>query len=1796
MGSAQPPTFAGLPLNNSAENSEQTREKPADDEVRVRMAEEDVTMSEAEHEREEEEEEVTGERREEDTDGGGNEGGEEEESEEDEDEESKRPRPPGFHQSQKYRTLLETLRSGDPSLQLIALQELAELLSVATEDSLAGFGAEPFVRELVALMRDSTVPDLMLLACRCLSNLMEANPASTGTVVYGGAVPVLCQKLLEIQYIDLAEQALSTLDKISTEYPNTLVREGGLRAVLSYLDFFSTHTQRTAVSTAANMCRSVNVDAFESVREVVPILEQTMHSSDQRVVEQTCLCFVRLADTFKGNAGQLEAIISKGLLESIIELLIPRSSNAIISPSIFTQLLRLLNVVSHSSPNLGFELLEMNIVDVLFQVITGHMFPTEISSALPPVVIQAHIIHRPREQLYEVLGVICELLPSLPKNGLFDLSHATINSTHMANPGQDLSPEQQAENDARVELLRSRPDILRHFGRVLVPTLSELFSATVNLQIRQRVVAGLLKFVTFSDADVLEASLRDVPFASFLTGILAQQEYPTLVMGALQLAELLMKKLPDVYHYYFRREGVVFEMNRLIEEASTRQTLAAPIDQGKTQDSTSLNSGATGTYAEPTPFAILNPASVSSGATAPSSSSFSPSSPPSTSSTLPPTNAQQQGSFLENLRVLERLGLQSPPAARHLVFNDSPRDQQLYALILQRASALRNAYFPDECEGNVHPATAVLLELKQLSASLRGSASDPCAISVLHRIAQHFPPTRDSMSCFELLQSGFMEALLGYLDEHDYSKAPLEDRQRAFMGIFLGDQSGVASMDRPTGHEEFSLLVKRLQELLGRLESFEVVTAYQSVLDEARRSPVMMLTKQMRLKLVAEPGLEVPPPYSNLVVSVHAIATFKVLADYLQPRIATPAAVETASSSSASSSTSQAPSSTSAPGAHASNPSPTGRSSGRRRSRQRREMQLGVDTEMADERRVRPRGEVDEVESAVDENVDAMEQDEGASPVDIKPGTPVRSSSSTPTPTSTSTRRTRSRPSTPSPLASLSRPSSSRSRSNVPGTQFQEPQPSSSASASQDWHLAFTVGDSSMPVDLDSTIYAAIHQLEHGSGSRNVWSTIYTVRYRKVPGPAPSPELLRPSPQQEDVPESPSSPPEYSKVLKLLRVLHSLRAEVEANSAGALAAFQAQRGEAQDDFVNGKLAAKLNRQLEEPLIVASACLPAWCFDLVRGYPFLFPFETRYIFLQSTSFGYSRSMARWQQLHQQNHANDVLSLHASRHDDSHVFLGRVQRQKVRISRHKMLESAIRVLELYGRLSAALEVEYFEEVGTGLGPTLEFYAVVSREFCRKAVKMWRDDGRDPKSSYVHSERGLFPRPLPASPSGGEGDGRDEASKIIKLFFALGQFVARSLLDSRIIDIPFHPLFLQMVLGEEVKRSIGLLRSVDQTLGRSLEEVKFFVDEKKRILRRADLKTEEKQEMLSELRLSGLSLEEFCLNFTAPGYPEIELKVVTPGGTNIDVGMDNIEEYISLVVDYTIGTGVANQIAAFRKGFDTVFPVRDLRIFTAEELAALFGRAPEDWSKETIQDAIKADHGYTLSSRPVQHLVELMTEFDIKERREFLQFITGSPKLPIGGFKSLNPPFTIVRRPHEPPLTANDYLPSVMTCVNYLKLPEYSSKQVMRERLQNKASVPDCEAIWHGAIVFPSGKLPGQTHAREQIKYLPKADQGPISLRANKLCHLGGSMARLARQAALPQVDGNAPKPPAPPPCFSGPALEACPKRKQRGVLFHTSRFALLTPGPLWDSSGVPRNRDAAPSGGGRIRIETAEFCSA
>lgn len=128
------------------------------------------------------------------------------------------------------------------------------------------------------------------------------------------------------------------------------------------------------------------------------------------------------------------------------------------------------------------------------------------------------------------------------------------------------------------------------------------------------------------------------------------------------------------------------------------------------------------------------------------------------------------------------------------------------------------------------------------------------------------------------------------------------------------------------------------------------------------------------------------------------------------------------------------------------------------------------------------------------------------------------------------------------------------------------------------------------------------------------------------------------------------------------------------------------------------------------------------------------------------------------------------------------------------------------------------------------------------------------------------------------------------------------------------------------------------------------------------------------------------------------------------------ENVEEYITEVIEAIIGQGAKLQAKAFREGFSKVFPITDLQAFALDELVMLFGNAEEDWSIESerfsnlrhgdfnpsvaLNEAIKADHGFNVESRTIRNLVEIMSEFEAPTRRHYLQFLTGSPKLPIGG----------------------------------------------------------------------------------------------------------------------------------------------------------------------------------------------------
>ncbi|KAI9809580.1 MAG: hypothetical protein M1825_000012 [Sarcosagium campestre] len=1595
--------------------------------------------------------------------------------------------------SSRLRELLHDLKQReDPSIQLIALGELSQLLLVSNEDNLSGhFAPDQFVKELVRLMQPNDFgednQEMMLIACRCIYNMMEALPAATANVVYGGAVPVLCQKLLEIQYIDLAEQAISTLEKISNEFPSAIVREGGLTACLTYLDFFATGTQRSAVTTAANCCRNIPEDSFPVVRDVMPTVLSVLGGNDQKVVEQGCLCVSRVVESFRHSQEKIEALVSIDLLKAITRLLLP-GTTTLIGPSIHTKFLRVLSIVARASPKLSAALFKENIVDTLYQILTGVSPPDgidDVASKIDSVVIMQALIHRPREQVSETLNVICELLPGLPmdKNRLlletFDANFADTEPLLSSSMYQ-----RNKINVSRVELLQDCQDKLKRFAVILLPTLTDAYSSTVNLAVRQRVLIAQLKMLSNLDTSILAGALRDVPYASHLASILSQQDHPSLVIVALLAAELLLERLEGIYRYQFYREGVVAEIIKLA---------ASPKDETKVMDvvgdvaarvekmSHEPQSGHTGVSQD-------NQAVVGSVNTHEETSD---------------EDDEDDGidDMHDDLTASPISSPESTASGHHLAVTSKTRN-------VQQKIALQAKRFLDtheqETAGESHRETAskILQDLRRLATKLRDHYlhhREGNGLSLFTELADYFErDAMQSITSHELLSSDIVQMLLDLLANSNVRSR--DDARATFLEVFMGRP--LEAQRQNTGPDQsttpFSALVHKLQDLLSRAEHFEVVTVQPSGNDGSRSSPASMLARQIRLKLeLIDDDVKIPPSYRNFMVSIHAIATFKALDDYLRPKIilsdrprafkhrdgGVSSALAAFAAAAGLPSTHQRFTDRGVPSLASPGSTPSSRKSGKsngqtstptnqtsqekasssRRSTRRRvphdqppvppleaePAQSEPTLECADESQVTddtgPIEEGEPLDAIVDDLEEGMDDDVQPDPSAVnlevaltgkvtarkEDGTRV----ATPTQVPGASSRT---------LLSSKGVGSKLSASLPAPTTRHSSYAAAMQAIPQDWHLEFSIGNATVPNE--TTIYRAVHNNQIQSadtGARGVWQAIHTVQYKRVPGPPPpEPSTLTLTPDSatevssSGMPVSLDKNPATSAILQLLNILHALNANLDdvlVDNKESLRLFV----EPLAQFVNTKLTAKLNRQLEEPLIVASNCLPNWSDDLARLYPFLFPFETRHLFLQSTSFGYSRSMSRWQ------NAQSTSDSRSSRRRDDRPFLGRLQRQKVRISRSRILESAVKVMELYGSSPSILEVEYFEEVGTGLGPTLEFYSTVSKEFSKKKLKLWRENESSDADIFAFGRRGLFPAPMSA-----EELTTDNGKKVLHLFRMLGKFVARSMLDSRIIDVSFNPTFFRIGDGRvTVSPSLGAVKAVDEGLAKSLSLLKHFATWKKKIDEDVHLNASQKANMAKEIRIDGVRVEDLGLDFTLPGYPSIELQ---PNGSNIPVNIDNVGLYVERVIDLTLGGGVRSQVDAFRAGFTMVFPYTALKAFTPDELVMLFGRIEEDWSLETLMDSIKADHGFNMDSKSVKNLLQTMSALSANDRREFLQFVTGSPKLPIGGFKSLTPMFTVVCKPSEPPYSSDDYLPSVMTCVNYLKLPDYSDLDTMRKRL--------------------------------------------------------------------------------------------------------------------------------------------------
>jgi E3 ubiquitin-protein ligase TRIP12 len=1446
------------------------------------------------------------------------------------------------------------------------------------------------------------------------------------------------------------------------DFPGSIVREGGLTACLQFLDFFATGTQRTAVTTAANCCRNIPHDSFPVIRDVMPILQNVLVSPDQKVVEQGCLCVTRIIDSFKHNHEKLEELVDAPLLKLVLGLLLPGTTN-LIGVNIHTEFLRVLAIIARASPRLSMELLKMNVVDTLYQILTGVSPPDDTANAaskIDSVVIMQALIHRPREQVYETLNVICELLPRPKGRSLlsFDDYHDFVGDIIEEGPR---TRSKDSATDKRLKLLENCKPDTRRFAMVLLPTLVDAYSSTVNLNVRQKVLTAQLKMLSNLDTEVIQEALRPVPYASFLASILSQEDHPNLVLLALQASELLLERLEDIYQYQFYREGVIGEIKKLAE-----RPLAAKKDPLYSKHSRSTESlKAKRTYAD------LADVENAGGGFRDPEEDFE-------QHAINDDDDEQDegadhGEDDDEDEDGDDIVIREDGEGMSDSHSSDSSDQESLSefaasgikdLIILRADKFLQLYETSKGRELRDRAGGILTELQTLAKDIEicylGDGNGD-GRQLFSRLAKFFHgDALESITSSELLNSEIIRVLLDVFKDTSVTGHPRGDFLEAFMGTSFPNKIKLSTGKSDT--TAFSLLIQKLQDLLSRAEHFEVLTVNNSASENSRGSSTSMLSKQLRLKLTADGDSDIPPSYRDITVSIHAIATFKALDDYLRPRIslserphsghrrrdmlATLANARMRELSGASEAglfggtgdfTSSLPSAPPS-GAQVKTPRLSSRpipsstdkaesSSAAKESkpaprRSSRRHQSGVSAsdgpqtatapepssenvphplECADEKQISD----DEADADVSEALEAIvdDLDEGTSDDEVVDPSAVNMEIAS-TGKVTARKEDGTRVATPlqpgTPVSAGTRPASTSHAASIHSTRGSSLALSSRqfsyaaalAAVPQDWHIEFSMDDKKIPKD--TTIYRAVYhnrkQPQEPAG-RNVWSGIHAIKFKRVKGPATEPTKIRSvmdAPENEEAGKMPASldgHPTTSSILSLLGILHEMNSNIDDALDGRQIAHKL-ISESLAQFINTKLTAKMNRQLEEPLIVASNCLPNWSEDLARLFPFLFPFETRHLFLQSTSFGYSRSMMRWQSAQSENDDR------RDRRRDERPLMGRLQRQKVRISRTRILESALKVMEMYGGSPSVLEVEYFEEVGTGLGPTLEFYSTVSKEFSKKKLKMWRENESNDQDEYAFGKLGLFPIPISE-----EKAASDAGTKLLHLFKMLGNFVARSMLDSRIIDVSFNPTFFRLANGNNTVPSIALVKTVDHDLANSITQVKQFVTAKAQIEEDPCMSPAQKAHAFQDICVKGARIDDLMLDFTLPGYPSIEL---IQSGSNTPVTIDNVGLYVDRVLDMTMGTGVTKQIEAFKSGFSQVFSYSSLRAFTPDELIMLFGRVEEDWSLETLMDSIKADHGFNMDSKSVKNLLQTMSELSPTQRRDFLQFVTGSPKLPIGG----------------------------------------------------------------------------------------------------------------------------------------------------------------------------------------------------
>ncbi|KAG0038770.1 putative E3 ubiquitin-protein ligase [Podila clonocystis] len=186
-------------------------------------------------------------------------------------------------------------------------------------------------------------------------------------------------------------------------------------------------------------------------------------------------------------------------------------------------------------------------------------------------------------------------------------------------------------------------------------------------------------------------------------------------------------------------------------------------------------------------------------------------------------------------------------------------------------------------------------------------------------------------------------------------------------------------------------------------------------------------------------------------------------------------------------------------------------------------------------------------------------------------------------------------------------------------------------------------------------------------------------------------------------------------------------------------------------------------------------------------------------------------------------------------------------------------------------------------------------------------------------------------------------------------------------------------------------------------------------------------------------------FCLNFVGSyeAYGESVEVPLMPDGGNIPVTNHNKRQYVERYANFIMNSSISDQFESFRRGFYLVCGGHALSLFWPEEIEFLVRGSAEPLDIDQLR-SVTVYEGFNDEHEVIKNFWSIFKEFDDKNQRRLLQFITASDRYPATGIANLSFKITCMGS-HD-----SQRYPTTHTCFNQLCLYNYKGRDKLKNML--------------------------------------------------------------------------------------------------------------------------------------------------